>query len=91
MALGGQSKGLCSTCNNSPTCDGRKDIKRPVLFCEEFDGSTSPEEESPPVPVVEDEEADPDTVMGLCCNCGNRDFCTLQDTPGGVWHCEEYR
>jgi hypothetical protein len=43
------------------------------------------------VPVLEDEETTLDTTMGLCCNCENRDSCTLQDSPGGIWHCEEYR
>jgi len=91
MASGKQPLGLCSTCNSSPVCTRRKDIELPVLFCEEFEDSTSPQEESEPVPVIEDEETEPDTALGLCCNCGNRDFCTLQDSPGGVWHCEEYR
>ncbi len=91
MALGEQSWGLCMTCNSASICTRHKGIKLPVLFCEEFDDSTSPEVESQAVPVIEDEETALDTAMGLCCNCGNRDFCTLQDSPGGIWHCEEYR
>jgi hypothetical protein len=71
-------------------CTRRKGIKLPVLFCEEFDDSTSPEVESQAVPAIEDEETALDTARGLCCNCGNRHFCKLQDSPGGVWHCEEY-
>jgi len=91
MVLREQSLGLCSTCNSGSVCTRRKGIKLPVLFCEEFDDSTSLDVESQPI--IEDEEAavDVDTAMGLCCNCGNRDSCTLQDSPGGVWHCEEYR
>lgn len=91
MALGEQSLGLCSTCNSSSVCTRRKDIKLPVLFCEEFDDLTSLEVERQPVPVIEDEGTALDMAMGLCCNCGIRDSCTLQDSPGGVWHCEEYR
>jgi len=91
MALGEQSLGLCSTCNSSSMCTRRKGIKLPVLFCEEFDDSTSPKVESQAIPAIEDEETALDTTMGLCCNCENRDSCTLQDSPGGVWHCEEYR
>jgi len=91
MALGEQSLGLCSTCNSRPTCTRREGIRLPVSFCEEFDDSTSPEVERQAVPVTDDEETALDTAMGLCCNCGNRDSCTLQDSPGGVWHCEEYR
>jgi hypothetical protein len=91
MALGEQSLGLCSTCNSNFICTRRKGIKLPVLFCEEFDDSTSPEVESEAVPAVEDDgETALDAAMGLCCNCRNRDSCTLQDSPGGVWHCEEY-
>jgi len=91
MALGERSLGLCSTCNSGSICTRRKGIQLPILFCEEFDDSTSLERESPPVSVPEEEEAAPDAAMGLCGNCGNRDSCTLQDSPGGVWHCEEYR
>jgi len=91
MALGEQSLGLCSTCNSGSICTRRKGIKLPILFCEEFDDSTSLDVERQPVPVIVDEETTLDTAMGLCCNCGNRDSCTLQDSPGGVWHCEEYR
>jgi hypothetical protein len=91
MALGGQSLGLCSTCNSSSICTRRNGIRLPVQFCEEFDDSTSLDVESEPVPVIEDGETALDTAMGLCCNCGNRGTCRLQDSPGGVWHCEEYR
>jgi len=90
MALGERSLGLCLTCNGGSVCTRRKGIKLPVLFCEEFDDSTSPEVESRSVSVVEEEETVRDTAMGLCCNCGNHDLCKLQDSPGGVWHCEEY-
>ena len=89
MALGEQSLGLCSTCNSRSICTRRKGIKLPVLFCEEFDDSTSLQVKRQPFPVIA-EEAVLDTAMGLCCNCRNRDSCTLQDSPGGVWHCEEY-
>jgi hypothetical protein len=90
MALREQSLGLCSTCNSGSLCTRRKGIQLPVLFCEEFDDSTSLDMESQPVPVIEDEESALDTAMGLCCDCKNRDSCMLQDSPGGVWHCEEY-
>jgi hypothetical protein len=91
MTMGEESLGLCSTCNSSSVCTRRKGIVFPVLFCEEFDDSVPIPAERPRAPVLADDEASLDTAMGLCCNCGNRDFCTLQDSPGGVWHCEEYR
>jgi len=90
MALVEQSLGLCSTCNGRSICTRRKGIKLPVLFCEEFDDATSLESEHALVSVMEEEEPSLDTAMGLCCNCKNRDGCTLQDSPGGVWHCEDY-
>jgi hypothetical protein len=91
MASGERSWGLCMTCNNDSTCTRRKGVKLPVLFCEEFDGWMPRDMDNGPAPVFEDEVTDPDTTMGLCCNCENRDSCVLQDSPGGVWHCEEYR
>ena len=90
MALGERPLGLCLTCNSSPICIRRKGIRPPVLFCEEFDDSTERDEESQPAPVIEDAEDPPEIVTGLCGDCRNRDSCTFQDTPGGVWHCEEY-
>ena len=29
--------------------------------------------------------------FGLCINCDNRHNCSLSNSEGGVWHCEEYR
>ncbi|OGU54929.1 MAG: hypothetical protein A2V66_02195 [Ignavibacteria bacterium RBG_13_36_8] len=34
---------LCTTCINSKTCTERKNLKRPILFCEEFDDYISTE------------------------------------------------
>lgn len=90
MASGERSLGLCLTCNSSSICVRRKGITLPVLLCEEFDDSMPPEAESRPDPIPEDDDPPLDTAMGLCCNCGNRGACTLQGSPGGVWHCEEY-
>jgi hypothetical protein len=90
MASGELSWGLCMTCNSNSVCTRRRGMKLPVLYCEEFDSWKPVDMESEPAPVLENEEAPLDTTMGLCCNCENRDTCTLQDAPGGVWHCEEY-
>jgi len=91
MTLPKRSWGLCMTCNSSSTCTRRKGMKLPVLFCEEFDGWTPLDVKNEPTPFTEDEQITPDAAMGLCCNCENRGSCTLRDSPGGVWHCEEYR
>lgn len=90
MAMGEQSLGLCLTCNSRSICTQRKGIRLPVQLCEEFDDLVSLEADRQPIPVIADEKAALDTAMGLCCNCGNRKACTFQDSPGGVWHCEEY-
>ncbi|MDD2596374.1 MAG: hypothetical protein PHO35_04980 [Candidatus Cloacimonetes bacterium] len=36
------------------------------------------------------EVPDTDDCHGLCVHCQNRDFCSLKNINGGVWHCEEY-
>jgi len=90
MAMGEQSLGLCSTCNNIATCSRRKSLKGPVLFCEEFDDSTPPPANRAKVSPLSEEQAAINPAMGLCCNCANRDTCTLCRSPGGVWHCEQY-
>lgn len=90
MASGEQSLGLCSTCNNRSICTRREGIRLPVLLCEEFDDLATLEMASDPDPVVAAEKPALDTAMGLCCNCANRKACAIQDSPGGVWHCEEY-
>jgi len=90
MAMADQSLGLCSTCNSSAICTRRADMKLPVLFCEEFDDSAPLRANRRKVPASSEEDAALDTAMGLCCNCENRDSCTLRHSPGGVWHCEEY-
>jgi len=90
MAVEEQSLGLCLTCNSKNICIQRKGIKFPVLFCEEFDDSTSLRAKGPTASALPKEKAALDISMGLCCNCGNLDSCTLRHSPGGIWHCEEY-
>jgi hypothetical protein len=90
MAMEEQSLGLCLTCNSKNICIQRKNIKFPVLCCEEFDESTTPCAKAPAVSALPKEKAALNISMGLCCNCGNHDSCTLRHSPGGIWHCEEY-
>ena len=90
MAMEEQSLGLCLTCNSQDICIRRKNIKLPVLYCEEFDDSTTLSAEAPEVSALPKEKAALDISMGLCCNCGNHATCTLRQSPGGIWHCEEY-
>ncbi len=92
MAVGGQSLGLCSTCNSQAICTRRNGITLPILFCEDFDDSTPLDIAGGARPIIAGEKTavDVDAAMGLCCNCGNRESCGIRPVEGGVWHCEEY-
>lgn len=83
---------LCVTCNNAPECTSRKNIVRPVYFCENFDDyipQKTAAVEREPTP-VKAEERKIQEFKGLCVNCGHRDTCAFPRPEGGVWHCEEY-
>ena len=93
-----QSVGLCSTCNNSPTCFYRAQ-RGPALFCELFDDYVAPPPPAkqskalPPASSSIDARAaaeDVSNYAGLCMNCEHRRTCTHPRPPGGVWHCEDY-
>ncbi len=92
--------GLCSSCKTASGCTYTRDLRRPVLQCEEFEGyeprivkttvenillKTNPEFGS------SNEERDLSKYGGLCRNCEDRETCTFPKPEGGVWHCEEYR
>lgn len=87
--------GLCSTCNERPTCIHYA-RRGPAIFCELFDthaprrihrAETEPgARDDPPGRSAPGEE----TFKGLCVNCEHRYTCTYPMPPGGVWHCEDY-
>ena len=81
---------LCSTCNLASTCVRRKNQKGPIWYCEEFDVHVPPPVKKAGNYISQSEETKYDKSLGLCCNCANRDTCTLPKPDGGVWHCEEY-
>lgn len=87
---------LCVTCNNFQICTSRKDFRRPVLFCEEFDDyvppASSQETSTPSESPIKSktEEKDYSLYTGLCVNCAHRESCTYLKPEGGIWHCEEY-
>lgn len=83
---------LCTTCNNAPECISRKNIIRPVYFCENYDDfipqkTVEIEVEATPERVSEDAIYE---FKGLCVNCDHRNTCAFPKPEGGVWHCEEY-
>ena len=92
-------RGLCTTCNNAPTCFHRA-RRGPALFCELFDNYMPPDmqisdrmtapvaEPSIAVRAVEEEVT---RYAGLCMNCDHRKTCRHPKPAGGVWHCEDYR
>jgi hypothetical protein len=83
-------KGLCSTCKNASTCTFPRDVNRPVMHCDEFDGYEGPKTKV--IPRLKPEVDTDETVLkGLCRNCEERHHCTYPKPAGGVWHCDEYR
>ncbi len=93
-----QAVGLCSTCNNSPTCFFRAG-RGPALFCEMFDDyvAAPPEETggrmrpaADPSPAFGAVKDDLSRYAGLCMNCENRGSCAHPKPAGGIWHCEDY-
>lgn len=90
-------RGICSTCNNAPTCIYLKNQRRPVIQCEEFDDYSAKQPNLPvsssPAPAITsaDQNREVSTYKGLCINCENRETCKLTKRDGGIWHCEEYQ
>ncbi len=91
--------GICSSCKTASTCTYLKDLARPVLQCEDFDGyeprpvrTTVKKILSIPGPKFgsQAEEKDLGKYKGLCSICEDRKTCTFIRPEGGVWHCEEY-
>ena len=90
--------GLCSTCDNAPTCFYLRSRGGPVHYCEEFSAYTPPEvrnrkpsrsdsAEGKPTATV----ARPNGLLGLCSTCDFWETCRLAGCEGGIWHCEEYQ
>ncbi len=92
-----QIVGLCSTCNNSPTCFFHR-RRGPALFCELFDDYVNqsvttrkmPAQQTAPPVGARAASEDTSRYAGLCMNCEHRHTCTHPRPAGGIWHCEEY-
>jgi hypothetical protein len=93
-----QAVGLCSTCNNSPTCFHRAS-RGPALLCELFDDyvAVSPRSDGQHTPsavfsklAFRGASDDSSQHGGLCVNCENHSNCWHAKPEGGVWHCEGY-
>lgn len=88
------NRGLCSTCNNAPTClFYQENGSRLVWYCETFDDYVPVRESIPkPEKMIEPKADDPGKRVfeGLCLNCTQNATCTFHKPDGGIWHCEEY-
>lgn len=85
--------GLCSTCNNTPSCSFRLiDPKRLIWYCELFDYYVQVKEQIPKSKAILDSipESKNTRFKGLCMNCEICDTCTYPKPESGIWHCEEY-
>lgn len=92
--------GLCSNCVHAATCMYLKDKVQPICHCEEYCSDEGPCEKSSPKTTASSTAQfmtaaahHNDTAShykGLCTDCVHRENCSLSNTPGGVWHCEEY-
>jgi len=98
MPESAQALGLCSTCNNSPTCFYRA-RRGPALFCEMFDDYVAPPpggnggrvaQAANPSTALRAADEDSSKYAGLCMNCEHRRSCAHPKPAGGVWHCEDY-
>lgn len=92
--------GLCSCCRSSSVCTFPRDLKRPVLQCEEFDGISMPKNkttewmERPQIARTLKPDLSPQplsALRGLCIDCDGRNNCLYPKPEGGVWHCEEFK
>jgi hypothetical protein len=82
---------LCGSCTFGTACMNRGTRERPKLYCEQFDVESKETPAWEPSDVVADPSpTDAGESRGLCCNCENRNHCTITKPEGDVWHCEEY-
>ena len=89
--------GLCSTCNNSPTCFHRA-RRGPALLCELFDDYVAPSlcnggrqtRAAFSNASLSGTSESASIYSGLCVNCEHRKTCWHAKPEGGVWHCEGY-
>jgi len=93
----GMYRGLCLTCKQADTCNFPRDVERPIMSCEEFDGYVlhKRSKETPfktsPKPISSCESKVSATHTGLCINCDNRETCTYPKSDKTIRCCEEYR
>jgi hypothetical protein len=81
-----QVTGMCLSCAHQDDCAMTHHGGSNLYGCEEF-------ESMPAVKEFVDyrQEMKSTPALGLCATCESKNQCSHKTTPGGVWHCEEYR
>ncbi|MFC2139536.1 hypothetical protein ACFLR4_02635 [Bacteroidota bacterium] len=89
---------LCLSCNYTSLCTKRKNLKRPIWFCEEYDDFMPPQTNKTSISKqtianssFSNPKENPHKYAGICSNCEIRDTCQYPKPENGIWHCEEYR
>ena len=89
-------RGLCSTCIHASECTYPRNLNRPVLQCEEFEGEKLSLKRYGNMKIQRIRKEDIEDLSkstlykGLCKLCALRDECVFPKPESGVWHCEEY-
>jgi hypothetical protein len=92
--------GICEICENAPTCIYKRDLKHPILNCEEFKAALPERSIYSAQRALINEinnknngyagSTEDTEYKGLCANCEHRKLCIYPKPEGGVWSCEEY-
>ncbi len=77
---------MCASCARQDECVLTHHNNTNLYGCEEFESIQAAAET-----VDYREELRTASALGLCATCESKQRCTLKTTPGGVWHCEEFR
>jgi hypothetical protein len=77
---------MCASCARQDGCVLTHQSSTNLYGCEEFESAQT-------MPETADYRSEMKTAsaLGLCATCESKQRCTLKATPGGVWHCEEFR
>ncbi len=85
-------QGICASCRHMATCIYMKELPRPVLSCDLFEGHAVQKSEAVPRNAGNGRlpRSNPRKFTGLCASCQKIETCIYPKPEGGVWHCEEY-